>query len=239
MHTKISRLLFYATLLTTFFFLISGYGFRWGFWELGTGFQILRYSAYAIFGLAILSLIGIIFVKKSGFKNTFMTGTALVISLILSVITLFWFNKMQNVPPIHDITTNIESPPEFVDIVRLRADAPNPPEYASDETAKLQQEYYPDLQTLILNEPKQEVIDEIVALLRYRDWDIVSINRQDGRIEATEKLPWFGFKDDVVLQVTETDKGTIVDMRSKSRVGRSDIGVNADRIRNFFRDLNN
>jgi uncharacterized protein (DUF1499 family) len=62
-------------------------------------------------------------------------------------------------------------------------------------------------------------------------------NRNDGRIEATEKLPWFGFKDDVIHRFTETDEGTRVDMRSKSRIGRGDIGVNADRIDNFLRDL--
>jgi len=70
-----------------------------------------------------------------------------------------------------------------------------------------------------------------------RGWKLVSINRQDGRIEATEKLAWFGFKDDVVFRVTETDEGTRVDMRSKSRIGRSDVGVNADRISQFLSDL--
>ena len=65
----------------------------------------------------------------------------------------------------------------------------------------------------------------------------MSINRQDGRVEATEKLAWFGFKDDVVFRVSETSEGTRVDMRSKSRIGRSDVGVNADRIRQFLTDL--
>jgi len=80
-------------------------------------------------------------------------------------------------------------------------------------------------------------MDEIVRLISNRGWEIVSINRMDGRIEATEKLTWFGFKDDVVFRVTSEDGGTRVDMRSKSRIGRSDVGVNADRINRFLSDL--
>ena len=175
--------------------------------------------------------------KDSGISAKAMILTGFMVTLLISATAIYWQYKARSVPPIHDITTDIQSPPEFVAMERLRADAPNPPEYAGEETAKQQREAYPDIQPLVVSTPVQEVIDEIVMLISNRGWKIVSVNRNEGRIEATEKLAWFGFKDDVVLRVTSTSDGTRVDMRSKSRIGRSDVGVNAERIRQFLSDL--
>jgi uncharacterized protein (DUF1499 family) len=47
----------------------------------------------------------------------------------------------------------------------------------------------------------------------------------------------FGFKDDIVVRVTPSGNGSRVDVRSLSRVGRSDFGVNANRVRKFLRQL--
>jgi uncharacterized protein (DUF1499 family) len=175
--------------------------------------------------------------KDSGFSVKAMILTGFLLTLLISATAIYWQYRAQSVPPIHDITTDIQSPPEVVAMTRLRADAPNPPEYAGEETAQQQREAYPNIQPLVVDEPVQEVIDEIVVLISAREWELVSINRKDGRVEATEELAWFGFKDDVVFRVTETDEGTRVDMRSKSRIGRSDVGVNADRIEQFLKDL--
>ncbi len=62
---------------------------------------------------------------------------------------------------------------------------------------------------------------------------------EEGRFEATETSAFFQFKDDVVLRVrpSETGEGSIVDMRSVSRVGVSDLGMNAKRVRAFLADL--
>ena len=80
-------------------------------------------------------------------------------------------------------------------------------------------------------------MDAAVMLITDREWKLVAINRDQGRIEATETLAWFGFKDDVILRFTEMTDGTRVDMRSKSRIGRGDVGVNAQRIEDFLDDL--
>jgi uncharacterized protein (DUF1499 family) len=58
-----------------------------------------------------------------------------------------------------------------------------------------------------------------------------------GRLEATARTPWFGFYDDVVVRVRAQGTGSRVDVRSVSRVGRSDVGMNAKRIREFTRRL--
>jgi uncharacterized protein (DUF1499 family) len=68
-------------------------------------------------------------------------------------------------------------------------------------------------------------------------WEIVAADVEEGRIEATDRTFWFGFKDDVVIRLTPSGERTIVDVRSKSRVGGSDVGTNARRIRSFLERL--
>lgn len=73
-----------------------------------------------------------------------------------------------------------------------------------------------------------------LATAREMGWTVVDSAADDGRIEAVATTFWFGFNDDVVIRVTESGSGTRVDMRSVSRVGVSDVGTNAARIRAFL-----
>jgi hypothetical protein len=144
-----------------------------------------------------------------------------------------------SVPPIHDITTNINNPPQFVAVVPLRASAPNPPEYLGGETSVLQREFYPDIMSRVYVQSPSEVFAAATDVVSEMGWDLVDANEADGRIEATDTTPWFGFKDDVVIRLeAESANSTVLDIRSKSRIGRSDIGVNANRIRTFTAELN-
>lgn len=232
-----SRILFYISIAVCFTFVISGYGYQWDLWSLGFAFTVLRYSAYAAFGITLVNLVALWFLRESETKAIAMVVVAIILTGMVSLTALYWQFQASSVPPIHDITTDFESPPEFVAILRLREDAPNPPEYEGGDVRSSQEEFYPEIQPLFLDEDLQDVMDRAVLIIYQNRWNLVAINRNDGRIEATEELPWFGFKDDIVLRFTKVDEGTRVDMRSKSRIGRSDIGVNADRIESFFKDL--
>jgi uncharacterized protein (DUF1499 family) len=141
------------------------------------------------------------------------------------------------VPPIHDISTDTQNPPEFVDIAPLRANAPNPPEYAGAETAALQGEAYPDLQPIRLRADRDAVYVAALDVVRKTGWELVSQVPDEGRIEATDTTRYFGFKDDVVIRIVADNGETVVDVRSKSRLGRSDVGTNAARIRSFREKL--
>jgi uncharacterized protein (DUF1499 family) len=233
----VARILLYTSVSICLAFIISGYGYQWDIWSLGFAFTVLRYSAYAAFGATVVNLIALWFMRKSETKKIVRVLFAFLITGIVSLTAFYWQYQASSVPPIHDITTDFETPPEFVAILRLRADAPNPPEYEGGEIQTSQESAYPDIQPLILEEDLQDVMDRAVLIIIDREWDLVAINRNEGRIEATEKLAWFGFKDDVVLRFTVVDGGTRIDMRSKSRIGRSDVGVNADRIDSFLTDL--
>jgi len=221
-------------------FLLSGYGYQWGWWGLGFAFRFL------MFGGSIIGLIGLLVSFGSFLPDGAAPGRVwmAVAGIVLggAVLTSFsyWFKEAQKYPPIHDITTDTENPPEFDAIVQLRADAPNQTEYGGPEVAKTQKEHYPDISTLQLNVAYSEAFDRALEAARSEPWDIVHSNPSTGIIEATHTLPWYGFKDDVVIRVdtAATDStASIVDVRSVSRVGRGDIGVNAQRIRDYLEQL--
>ncbi|MFZ1565186.1 DUF1499 domain-containing protein, partial [Sphingorhabdus sp.] len=104
---------------------------------------------------------------------------------------------------------------------------------------RIHQDEYGDIRSVRINRPVAEVIEKAGRLAETRGWDIALIEPEQGRLEATETSRFFGFKDDVVIRVrpTEDATGSIVDMRSISRVGMSDLGVNAKRVRSFLADL--
>lgn len=235
---KLARPLFYLSLLTPIVFIASGYGYQLGIWDLGMGFTLLRYSAYAAIGLLIINVIAIFLLRKTGLYTLVYIFGGIIFTGAVTGAALYWQDKAQSVPPIHDISTDLDNPPSFVEVIPLRENASNPPEYAGEETAEYQRESYPQIQPLDLNVPKDEAMEAAEEIIQQRGWEMVDVNLDDGRIEATEKLHWFGFKDDVVLRFTIlSGTRTRVDMRSKSRIGRGDVGVNAERIDQFLSDL--
>jgi uncharacterized protein (DUF1499 family) len=139
-----------------------------------------------------------------------------------------------SVPPIHDITTDTANPPVFVAIAPLRADAPNGTDYKADENVEPTKQAYPDLQPLVTNVPPAEMFKRAEAVARNMGWEMVAAVPEEGRIEATDTTLWFGFKDDVVIRIVVEGEGSRLDIRSMSRVGKSDLGKNADRIRKFL-----
>jgi len=217
---------------------LAGTGYVNGVFELGQAFTIMRYCAYAGITSVGLVIFYLLWQRPVGLKVLILFLSA------LAGLTAFYLPYRQQqiasqVPPIHDITTSIASPPQFVAIVPLRADAPNPPEYLGGETSELQRQFYPDIMSLVYIHSPEEVFSAVTDVATALGWEIVDANLADGRVEATETTKWFGFKDDVVVRLTRgTADSTILDVRSKSRVGRSDIGVNAKRIRTFTSLLN-
>ena len=69
-------------------------------------------------------------------------------------------------------------------------------------------------------------------------FELVNVNAATGIVEATDTTTWFGFKDDVVVRINDEGSQRFVDIRSKSRVGRSDLGKNAERIHSLIDEIN-
>src|SRR5690606_30992302 len=150
----------------------------------------------------------------------------------------------EDIPPIHDISTDTDDPPQFVAVLPLRADASNTVEYGRsegmtpEELAALTRAAYPDLGTVTLEMPPNEAFARALNAVDALGWDLVAQSPQDGRIEATDTTFWFRFKDDIVIRIRPAaGGGAEVDARSVSRVGRGDAGTNARRLRAFFEAL--
>ncbi|MGZ9265431.1 MAG: DUF1499 domain-containing protein, partial [Candidatus Deferrimicrobiaceae bacterium] len=124
----------------------------------------------------------------------------------------------------------------FVSVLALRKDAQNSAFYGGPEIAAQQHAAYPDIRPLVSDLPPAQAFERARSVARQMCWIIVDENPAEGRIEATATTRWFGFKDDVVIRIAPVaGNGSRVDIRSVSRVGQSDVGTNARRIRTFLK----
>ena len=209
--------------------------YKYGVVDLGTAFTGFKFGVFAGIAALILLALQIIFKRKTVTLGS--TIMALLLSTIAIAIPLSMLNKGKSVPPIHDISTDLVNPPEFVAIAPLRADAPNPVEYAGVEVATQQRAAYPELQTLNYTQSKSELVEATKQVIDHLGWQLVNIDADQGIVEATDRTMWFGFKDDVIVRITDKGSERLVDIRSKSRVGGSDLGKNAERIHDFTEEL--
>jgi uncharacterized protein (DUF1499 family) len=238
MTTWLSRsalLLAFGSALTA---MLAGFGSRMGWWHFRTGFQILTWAAYGGLGSAFLGFVGCLAALWRGPRRM---GLVALVALLLGLVVVGvpWQMKRtaQRVPPIHDITTDTDNPPRFADILPLRKYSPNSADYGGPDIAAQQRAAYPDIQPVIVRMPSQQAFTQAVKAAERMHWDIVAANPDEGRIEATDTTLWFGFKDDIVIRIQAQGDQSRVDIRSVSRVGKSDVGTNAQRIRAFLRKL--
>lgn len=112
-------------------------------------------------------------------------------------------------------------------------------EFDPDRQKKEVSAPYPDIETAILPAvPFDMAYQAALETVNDRGWTIVTAEPEEGRIEATDTSFWFEFKDDVLIRVQpEGEGGSRVDVRSVSRVGLSDLGANAKRVKLFLEDF--
>lgn len=215
----------------------AGTGAHLALWDFQQGFRILNWSAY--FGIAgtMLSLVGAILGRPGKERGGFLlAASGIVLGTIAFGVPANWYRIANRVPMIHDISTDTENPPTFVAVLALRMDAPNSAIYGGPEIAAKQHTAYPDIRPLVSDTPPAQAYEHARSIARQMCWKTVDENPAEGRIEATATTRWFGFKDDVVIRIAPAaSNGSRVDIRSVSRVGRSDVGTNARRIRAFLK----
>ena len=182
-----------------------------------------------------------------GFTIAF-AGGILCLLAILGVVITGWVRKQpllpqlqkaNSVPPIHDITTNPMDPPVFFEIKKRRVHALNDLVYgdaarSAEDMEALQDQYYPDLKTVLTPLSVAESLTQSEAVLREMALEIINVDPALGVVEATATTQWFQFKDDLIVRIRSEGGQTLIDVRSVSRVGQSDLGVNAERIRRFI-----
>ncbi|MCA8863381.1 MULTISPECIES: DUF1499 domain-containing protein [unclassified Halomonas] len=214
----------------------AGPAYRGELVSLGEAFNLLRngvYAAGAAIAISIITLLFSMLVRRS--RPAFIATLVIVAAAALLYIPWQHWQRAQQVPAIHDITTDTQNPPAFEALADAREAAPNAVDYPGDTTAQQQQAAYPYIKPLILDEAPQTVLAAAQAEAEEAGWRIARIT--DNHIEATATTRWFGFEDDVVIRLTEIENGVQVDMRSASRLGASDVGTNAARIEAFLTSL--
>lgn len=163
-----------------------------------------------------------------------------VIATVMAVCFYVWLGstllQSARVPPIHHISTDLDKPPAFDKIVSLRADTHNSL-VLTEEVAEQQRQHYGHIQPLVLNQTNAEVFDAAVSLANRLGWHVQHQDSGKGLIEASATSGIFGFVDDVVIRIQAQGAGSLVDLRSVSRVGKSDLGVNAKRVDSFLTRL--
>lgn len=224
-----------AAFVAALLLMSAGPGYRLSLWSFRTGFTIMACAAWIGLGAALCSLpLLVVSAVEHLWKTASVAAVALLLGALVCTLPYFWKHSAQNLPKIHDISTDTVNPPRFVAIVPLRANAANQTDYGGADVALKQSQAYPDLVPLMLAVPSDRVFARALDAAQRMGWNVVAAVPAEGRIEASDSTFWFGFIDDIVIRITPTGSGSRLDIRSVSRVGLSDVGTNARRIRKYL-----
>ncbi len=214
---------------------LAGLGSRWGWWYFTTGFALLKWAAYAAITAAVVTVVAALLVRGAR-RNRSIIIAAVAVAVAFGVVSVPWrmLRAARALPSIHDITTDTNDPPAFVALHDRRPGAINPVEYGGPAVAAKQHAGYPGIVPVILNISPTQALERAATVAHQLGWTIVALDTVAGRMESSDRTTWFGFTDDQVVRVRPAPGGSRVDIRSLSRVGGSDVGENARRIRAFL-----
>lgn len=225
-----------ASLITLVVFPVVILLARTGAMHFRNSFLIMIIAAIVAFVILVLAVFKMSRAKEGESKSLILTMlcTATPLVILGNYIALG-----QSRPFIHDITTDFENPPALVVAAELRSLDDNPVTYAGGEVMELQMQGYPDLEPLHLDVKPDRAFEMVEQQVQAQGWELVAKQKDSlpYTVEAVATSLLFGFKDDIAIRISETEDGSRIDMRSKSRVGKSDLGANADRIKAFFEAL--
>lgn len=238
-----TKVLLFSAVLMIVILLTGPFGYKFGIVDLMPSLISLLVALLGAVIVLIASLVFLVIAQKNGLAadRNFLSA-ALVLSLLPLLMVGPQIVTARSVPPIHDITTDTSEPPEFDVIVEHRVDALNSLDYGDEELpaeqlAALQAEAYPNVQPLTMSWSVEEAAAAAEAALKGLGMEVVNVDVEAGRVEATATTFWFGFKDDVVVRIRPDTEGVRIDIRSISRVGQSDLGANAARIESILAAL--
>ncbi|MBV1934569.1 MAG: DUF1499 domain-containing protein [Parvibaculaceae bacterium] len=236
-RSGILRLGFRLALLAIVLAVLAILGHRLGVMD----FQLAVFGMAAAGGTGLLSvlvtMVGIV-------KTTINKGPGLgfglasmIMALVVALPIVIAVDAGRTTPFIHDISTDLTNPPEFVAIVAARGNRKFNSLERTAEVGELQQAGYPELGGLFVDRLAGQVFEVALATAQAQGWTIVAVSPETGLIEASATTLVLNFTDDVVIRVADVDGKAMVDVRSASRVGRSDMGANAKRIKAYLAAL--
>ena len=238
MDSKLAWLSLALVVASIFGALLAGFGTGQGWWSYAEGLKgLLPAFTVAIIG-TLIALFARVF-RRGG------KGVSLFAFLLGAAFVAYLGNYARiakSVPAIHDATTDLQDPPIFYHLV-LRPDNMDKipdtdrPGWAAlpplERWRALHAEAYPDLKPLNVALAPKMALAKAEAVVRASGWAIAAVDQAQNQVEATATTRFYKFKDDVVVRVRPSGAGSVIDLRSVSRVGLSDLGANAERIRIF------
>ena len=225
---------------------VGAAGARWGLLSPLTGFLLFAFAGLLLCGLLALvcGAIGIWRTRLSAHRTGAAQAWAGLLAGVAMLALLFLLAPAGGTPPIHDITTDVDDPPRFSALLRAADNQGRDLAYphGAQETPSLQRASYPDLQPILVAAPPAATLDRALRAARELGWEVVEVHEigtessgatapVEPGFEAVDVTRVFRFTDDVVVRLRDEGARTRVDVRSTSRVGQSDLGANAARIR--------
>jgi len=203
---------------------------RLGIGGIQPGLLLLFLSCVAAAALLVLMLVLLVLPRLAPHRPAMLKRALLLVPSVLLLTNLLGAREH---PAIHDITTDTGNPPAFTAALAQRGPDANPLSIKPDTIAR-QREGYPDLAPLLTRLSPGLALERAAEVARELGWDVHRLDHEAGELEAVDTTFWMGFKDDIVVRVSHSSGRTHVDLRSASRVGVSDLGANAARIRSFI-----
>jgi uncharacterized protein (DUF1499 family) len=206
-------------------------------------FNLVKLAYAGASGAFVMGLAAAVGIWRHGTPGAARVFVGLLVSSAMLAAPLLLLPSVAQYPKINDVTTDVQSPPEFSSLVRRRGPGANPAIYPGESFAQEQARAYPDLKPMVLDRSREEAFELAAEAVRKLRMDIVREDApgddpgQPGMIEAVDRTLILGFYDDVAIRVTGNETSARVDIRSASRFGRFDLGRNAERIRSLMREI--
>lgn len=216
------------------------FGWRFHLWDFHLSFQMVAWARDLALAAAIVAAIGLVFARVAiGGRGRLLAACLIIVGIAIVYVPWQWARLHGPYPTINDITTDSANPPQFVAALPARAaEQAVSAAYGGVATAQLQQAAYPDIAPVIVAAPPSTAFARALSAARaMRFWTILTDDPRKGIIEASATTLYFGFTDDIVIRVTPEGAGSRVDIRSHSRQGSGDLGVNAARVRTYLAAL--
>ena len=228
--------------------LIASLGAGYGAWHFGVGFMVLRYAFFVAIAGVVIAIVAAFIARRASPRLVLVNLAAILVAGAFVAFLLTQRAAAHAAPPIHDISTNLDDWPRFYRLTVRDDNLANVPDMGRSDLAAMEprerwraihREYYGDIATIRVPWSVEETVARARALAEDSGWEIVTTDPRNGIVEAVDTSTFFRFKDNVVVRVRPAadGSGSLVDMRSISQVGVSDIGVNAARVRSFLADL--
>lgn len=235
MFYRLGSFLVAVSVLVGILVVVAGPLYRWQWIALTTAMSWLNWIAYLGGAVVLAIALWIIWRRPQGLHLAILVCAA-GLSIASFTVAIQQLRQARQAPALFEITTNLVQPPEFTALQPLRDDRPAATAYPQN-FRQLQQEYYPNIQPLIVEQPLLRTFEAALIVINDLGWQLVASDLPAGRIEVTATTLWFGFTDDLVIQLHPLDaeqQRIRIDMRGSARTGASDLGRNASHITQFM-----